>query len=315
MKNTKEITTGAMLLAIFGAILLIDRQFSFFFLEFLVFIVPVLIIVFGNMYDLKGGLIFSVCVLLITLVLSPTIPSFFYIFSGLIIGNVYNLLLKKKVDFKVLFIIVSLVFIIVIVLEMSVINPLYFNNSLMKEIEFMLETLEKIFPSINDTLATQGVSLRNIVKTVLMASLIITGIMETLIVYLLTTVLFKRLKIKDVQIFSKRIIVLNPVLAYILFAGASLSLFYNKVSENLSSVFIIISCICIFILAYYGYIYTLLYLKVKYDKRAIIFLIIGIVLFLPLSIYLLMFVGFLYGAGTLKIGSKERKLDEKDKTI
>ena len=316
MKNTKEITTGAMLLAIFGAILLIDRQFSFFFLDFIVFIVPVLIIIFGNMYDLKGGLILSVCVFLITLVLSPYILSYFYIFSGLVIGNVYNFLLKKKVDFKILFIVVSIIFTAVEVLNLFIISPLFLNQPFEQVINALQESLSKVIPQVYmDVLATQGISIFNLLKTLMIASLIIMGVMETLIVYLLTAVLFKRLKITEVQIINKGIIRLNPVLAYLLFAGSSLILFYNKVSGDASSIFIVISCVCIFILAYYGYIYLLMFLKTKYSRRAVIFLIIGIVLFFPLSAYLLMFVGFLYGAGTLKVGIKERKPDEKDKTI
>ena len=57
MNKTKKLTTGAMLLAIVGALMLINRQLSYMFEELIVMMAPVVIIIYSTMYDLKDGAI------------------------------------------------------------------------------------------------------------------------------------------------------------------------------------------------------------------------------------------------------------------
>ena len=54
-----------MLLAIIGALMLLDRQFSYFFDVYIVMIIPVVIIIYSAMHDIKDGAILSVCLLII----------------------------------------------------------------------------------------------------------------------------------------------------------------------------------------------------------------------------------------------------------
>lgn len=300
MKSTKEITTGAMLLAIFGAILLIDRQFSFAFTYILSFIVPVVIIVYGNIYSLKNGLILSISMLLISLVLSPSILSYFYIGTGLIIGNVYNLLLKKGLNSKMIFIIISILFTAIEIVDMFIMSPLFLNITFEQTVASFEEMINNFFPQ-SSVFNIPNLSLIKFIKIVSIASLVLTGIMEALIIRLFVLILFKRFHVNIDSRSSKNIFELSVPLSYILFIGTSLMLFYQKVdNETLASIFIIVSSICFFILAYYGYIFSLLFLRMRYQRRAVLLLVILIILLLPISLLVLMIIGFLYGSGPLK---------------
>ena len=55
MNKTKKLTHGAMLLAIIGAAMLIDRQLSFLFENFIFMAVPVIIIIYSTMYTVGDG--------------------------------------------------------------------------------------------------------------------------------------------------------------------------------------------------------------------------------------------------------------------
>ena len=54
------------------------------------------------------------------------------------------------------------------------------------------------------------------------------------------------------------------------------------------------------VLVYFGYIYLAVYLKLRFGKNMTLFLMLGLILFFPLSLFILMIVGFLYGSGPLK---------------
>ena len=301
MKNTKEITTGAMLLAIFGAFLLIDRQFSFMLIEIIVLAAPVLIIVFGNMYNFKDGIIFSIALLLISFILSPSIYSYFYIALGAIIGNVYNFLLHKGAKSMTLLLSTIILFIAADICYTFIVSPLLLNETFEQELVLIKDAMTSAFPpEFISSISALGLSIDDLIKSVGLASFIIVGLMEGVIVHLVAIVLLKRFKI-NTPLSVKQLLTLKPAFAYALFIGSSLLLFSSRVEDSMiASIFIAIGSICMFVLAYYGYIYFLMFFRARYNKNYSLFIILGIVFLFPFSVYILLFTGFLYGAGPLK---------------
>ena len=301
MKNTKEITTGAMLLAIYGAVLLIDRQLSFLFTGIVVLAAPVLIIVFGNMYNFKDGMIFSIALLIISMIVSPSVYSYFYLILGSIIGNIYNFLLQKGINSKIILLVVVILFIIADISYMFIVSPLLLNYTFEQELAFVKETMnEMIPPEILGSVSMLGLSFDDLLKTIGLASFVIVGLMEGLIVHLVSIVILKRFKIR-VSANVNQLLVLKPVTAYILFILSALIFAVPYIDNSLlASIFICISTISLLVLCYYGYVYCLMFLRVRYKKNYSLLVILAIFFLFPMSLYFLLFIGFLYGAGPLK---------------
>ena len=301
MKNTKEITTGAMLLAIYGAVLLIDRQFSFLLTEILVLAAPVLIIVFGNMYNFKDGIIFSIALLIISMIVSPSVYSYFYLILGSIIGNIYNFLLQKGVNSKILLLILVVLFIVADISFMFIVSPMLLNHTFEQELLLLKDTINEMFPAeIMSSFSMLGISFDDLLKTIGLASFVITGLIEGLMVHLVSIIILKRFNIK-ISANVNQLLDLKPVAAYILFISSALIFAIPYIKNTMvASVFVGISSVCFIILCYYGYVYCLLFLRVRYQKNYSIFVILGIILLFPFSLYILLIIGFLYGAGPLK---------------
>ena len=91
MNKTKKLTTGAMLLAIVGALMLLDRQFSYLFDVYIVMMIPVVIIIYAAMYELKDGGILCVCLGILTFIIgSSSLNYVFYVPLGIIVGLGYS---------------------------------------------------------------------------------------------------------------------------------------------------------------------------------------------------------------------------------
>ena len=301
MKNTKEITTGAMLLAIYGAVLLIDRQLSFLLTEILVLAAPVLIIVFGNMYNFKDGIIFSIALLIISMIVSPSVYSYFYLILGSIIGNIYNFLLQKGVNSKILLLVTIGLFIVADISYMFIVSPLLLNQTFEQELIFIKETMNEILPpEMISSVSGFGISFDDLLKTIGLASFVLMGLMEGLMVHLVSIVILKRFKIQ-ISASVNQLLLLKPVAAYILFICSALIFAVPYIKNSMAaSICIGISSVCLLILCYYGYVYCLMFLRVRYKKNYSLLLILAILFLLPFSLYILFFIGFLYGAGPLK---------------
>lgn len=298
MKNTKEITTGAMLLAIYGALLLIDRQFSFFLIEIIALAVPVLIIMFGNMYNLKDGIYFSIAILLLALIISPNPYSYFYIPVGILIGNSYNFMLNKGIKSKVILLVIIILFAIADFCYMFTISPLFIGigfDDLINETAQMFNMFLKIMP------VEFTIDMHKIVEAFTYASLLLTSVMEGFIVHILVFFLFKRFRINKMSFNAQGILMLKPVPAYLLLIGSAMTTIAFRIeNDTITSIMYVVGSICMFILMYYGYIYLLMLIRLRANRSMTFVLILGIIFLFPTSLIVLMVVGFLYGAGPLK---------------
>ena len=298
MKNTKEITTGAMLLAIYGALLLIDRQFSFFLIEIIALAVPILIIMFGNLYNLKDGIYFSFAILIIALIISPNPYSYFYIPVGIIIGNVYNFMLSKGIRSKLILISIMLLFGIFDLCYVFIISPLFIGvgfESLVTEAGELIKGMLSIFPF------ELNIDSNKFSFVIAFASLLLTSVMEGLIVHLLVAVLFKRFKINKASFNIKGALDLKPIPAYILLAGSALEFLSFRIENNIvTAIMFTIGSVCMYVLIYYGYVFLVMFLRIRFNNRSPFLAILIVFLLFPFSLILLLIIGFLYGAGPLK---------------
>lgn len=303
--QTKKITTGAMLLAIIGALLLIDRALSYAFTTIILTLIPAIIVVYGAMYDFKDSIIFSIALLILGFVINPTISFLVYTITGSIVGVGYCYGVKKNFDRKRLLLIAMLLYVISEVISIIVISPILgFGgiDELVTEMETMISEASK-YSGVSMDLETIGYTTSTL-KTIAGLGVVITGVLEGLLVHIVSIVLLKRFKIKDIMKGGAITFNLNAPAAYALMIMEMLQvMFYQRVdNEVVKNILLCLGLISGLVLMYYGYIVLLTFVRLRYpnNKRAGFYALLLVILLLPTSVYLLIVIGFLYGAGPLK---------------
>lgn len=308
MNKTKKLTQGAMLLALAGALMLIDRQLSFMLETFLLLIYPVVIIVYSSMYDLKDGAVLSFGLLVIGF-LFGSLTTHIYLPLAIILGIGYSYGVKKQFSKQQLLLVAVCLFILGEVLITFAIQPL-----LGLSIEQQLATLDEMMAAYNEAIGVQsmGINLSLVMKASFVFAIFLVGLMEGFIVHMFAIMMLRRFKIKDIGSISVAELKISPLLAYLSFV-ALFGIFFAQKFESNENLFVILT-ICYMagavILIYNGYLFMLVYGRVVMQKNISLILILGIILLFPFSLFILIFLGFFYGAGPLE-RYLERKMIQK----
>ena len=150
------------------------------------------------------------------------------------------------------------------------------------------------------------INLDAMLPVVYVFTIILTGVMEGFLTHVVTLLLLRKFKIKSVD--AAAIMPLEPGtgMTYGCIALVFLMYIYNNFLSNMVNIELvkyIVLCagmMAFMVLVYFGYIYLAVYLKLRFGKNMTLFLMLGLILFFPLSLFILMIVGFLYGSGPLK---------------
>lgn len=304
MNNTKKLTTGAMLLAIVGALMLIDRQLSFMFETIIIMFMPVIIIMYASMYELKDGVILAVCLLFLTFILGNPEYAFINVPIAVVVGLGYSYGVKKNFNKRKLMIIAMILFIIGEVIVTFIVTPLL-GISIKEQLELMNKTYADVLPKMGYSMSALdqfGVNLSNLLLVIYVLSTLLVGVMEGFIIHVISLFLLNRFKIKEVEAGSIISINLSPTTAYMCMAlFASMGLIRVIDNETVKLLIISVSMIGALILSYYGYLFCTVLIRMKFGKGIYNLLLIIVTIFLlPTSLLILIFIGFLYGVGPLK---------------
>ena len=297
-----------MLLALAGALMLIDRQLSFMLETFLLLIYPVVIIVYSSMYDLKDGAVLSFGLLVIGF-LFGSLTTHIYLPLAIILGIGYSYGVKKQFSKQQLLLVAVCLFILGEVLITFAIQPL-----LGLSIEQQLATLDEMMAAYTEAIGAQsmGINLSLVMKASFVFAIFLVGLMEGFIVHMFAIMMLRRFKIKDIGSISVAELKISPLLAYLSFV-ALFGIFFAQKFESNEILFVILT-ICYMagavILIYNGYLFMLVYGRVVMQKNISLILILGIILLFPFSLFILIFLGFFYGAGPLE-RYLERKMIQK----
>ena len=304
MNKTKKLTTGAMLLAIVGALMLLDRQFSYLFDVYIVMMIPVVIIIYAAMYELKDGGILCVCLGILTFIIgSSSLNYVFYVPLGIIVGLGYSYFLKKNANKQRLMLASVVLYTAGEVLITFVLMPI-----LGFDIVGQISSIKEAFLEIGSGTGMDFslINLDALLPAVYVFTIILTGVMEGFLTHVVTLLLLRKFKIKSVD--AAAIMPLEPGtgMTYGCIALVFLMYIYNNFLSDMVNnelVKYIVLCagmMAFMVLVYFGYIYLAVYLKLRFGKNMTLFLMLGLILFFPLSLFILMIVGFLYGSGPLK---------------
>lgn len=192
-KKVRKLTEGAMMIALIGMVLLIDRQFAGNLIPLLNFLVPLPLVYFCVKYGVQDGFWVMVSVFLLTFVLgNPTI--IFMVISGLILGFIYGSGIHKNVAPGKLFLRVVFASIIVNVID------IYFVSSLFGiDPSQSLKTLEgQILQIMNEFQMTlpPNINISDFIRQIFYFSIVFMGILQAYVLRVFSYLLLRRLSIQ-----------------------------------------------------------------------------------------------------------------------
>lgn len=305
MNKTKKLTQGAMLLAIVGALMLLDRQLSYFFSTIILLLIPVVIAVYSTMYSIKEGGMLCVGLVVLT-ILFGYLTTYIYMPISIIVGLAVSYGIKKGFDRRKLNIISMFIYIVAELLVAFVISPI-FGISVASQLESITTTFNQMMELYGATsISSMFSNMSSLILICFVASTVLMGLLEGYLTGLLTTFVLKRMKIKDIAIKSPLDIKIPVYLSYVLLVFSALSTILMKIPNfeaNYSTITYIAMCLSAvssLVLAYYGYLFIIIYTNARLGRNRIMLVFLAIILLFPLSYLILIVVGFLYGAGPLR---------------
>lgn len=304
MNKTKKLTQGAMMLAIMGALILIDRMTAYWFTEFVVLTAPIIIIMYSAMQTFKDGLLLSVGVVIISFLLGNFQMTYLiYIPVGVVTGLAYSFALKRGLDKSTLLFIACVTYVVGEVIASYVIYPLlgFPITQMIEELKVAMNQSSSLTGfDYASVFKTAGLNFDKLLVIIYLISTIIMGAMEGLLIHILTIFLLKRFKIKDLGRVNLWDLKPNKVVAYISFLSLFTFFLKDKITnETLYYVLFTIAIIGFVILLYYGYIFITLYGAIVLRKNiGAIFVVLAFII--PAILLALVIMGFLYATGPLR---------------
>ena len=325
MNKTKKLTQGAMMLAILGALIIIDRMTAYWFTTFVVLIAPIIIIMYSAMQSFKDGILLSIGVLIISFLLGNFQTTYLiYIPVGVVTGLAYSYGVIKGLDKSTLLFIACVTYAVGELLATYIIYPIlgFPVAQMIEELKIAMDQAGGLSGfNYKDIFNAAGFELDKLLVIIYLISTVLTGAMEGVLIHIIVIFLLKRFKIKDLGRINIWDIKPNKVLSYtcmltllalfIITRKVQLSETFNYVStfafffkdkinnEILSYVVLTLAILGFFILLYYGYLFITLY-GVIVMRRNIGALFVILCFLFPVLFFVLMILGFLYGAGPLR---------------
>lgn len=325
MNKTRKLTQGAMFIAIVGAMMLLDTRIGFFLSPIVVILSGVVIIMYSTMYTIKDGFILTVAlgvIMFIYGIYDPELSAVLYP-AAAITGLLYSYGLKRSWDKTKLLIVSMVVFAIGELLSMLVITPLLLNMTVAEQMAQLQASFQDAFVSAEEKITSLiGSSeanvemieqtmevykpfetlLTNNVESIFILICIFTGALEGLIIHLLSIILLKRFRIKEIPIKSFLDRKPNKIIAYACMISFLLMRYFSNYAQSNQTLFgltLFVGMLAEMYLIFYGYMYLITWGKIRFNRNIGIFVIIGIILLMPSSLIILMCVGFLYAVGIL----------------
>ena len=98
-KQIKHITDGSIIVAIYLSLVLISKLFGGLLEQYLYFVVPIPLAIYGHKYNFKKSCVVAVATTIISFILISPFTALLYVMPYLIIGLVLPLIIKKQLNY------------------------------------------------------------------------------------------------------------------------------------------------------------------------------------------------------------------------
>ena len=180
-RNIKRITEGAMMCGLIGVILVLNRQFANAFDAYMMWIVPLPLIVYTVRYGAKNGLVVTFCSTVISFMLALP-QTIFYVAASCLLGVVYGHGVRKEKSNA--WLLASSIIASTIIM---IITTIIFGYDLNTELQMIVEMLQSMDMMVLDN---------SLLRTLFYASLFLTCLLEGFLVHMLAYIVLTKLKIK-----------------------------------------------------------------------------------------------------------------------
>lgn len=189
--NVRKITEGAMMLAIIGILLLINRQFADVFAMYFYWALALPVVVYVVRFGVSNGLILCASIIFLTLMIS-TPQTYFYIFSSCACGLFYGGGVWKKWSNRILLLgSVSLAILTNVIT--SVLFAGFFGYDIVSEGVLLAQGITQVTTQLNISLA---MDMKSIILVLFLLITLLSGFLEGIIIHLFSNILLKHLKIE-----------------------------------------------------------------------------------------------------------------------
>ncbi|MBQ8053109.1 MAG: DUF2232 domain-containing protein [Lachnospiraceae bacterium] len=295
-----------MIVAIFGVLLLVNRQTGGMFEGFFMFIFPIPMVAFAAKYGWKDSLAVFVCTVLIAF-LFGSFTGLFYAISMSFIGMVYGSCIHAKRDMNrtlILVMVLSAAAELLCTIALAAVAGFDLNADIMA----MQEAMNEVFAQAGVDIAASGILTYDYLRRMYIITTGFVGALEGLIVYYLSYAILKKLRYpirKPQPITSYYPSKISGVIALILvfvYAYSVAKPFPNEIAQNVLQS----AGMCgVIYLIFFGFVALIMVCRVYLRLPGFLGMLLTLFLTMTIS-YIPMLAGYLYITGNL-----HRMLDAK----
>ena len=295
-----------MIVAIFGVLLLVNRQTGGMFEGFFMFIFPIPMVAFSAKYGWKDSLAVFVCTVLIAFFFG-SFTGLFYAISMSFIGMVYGSCIHAKRDMNrtlILVMVLSAAAELLCTIALATVAGFDLNADIMA----MQEGMNQVFAQAGVDIASSGILTYDYLRRMYIITTGFVGALEGLVVYYLSYAILKKLRYpirKPQPITSYYPSKISGVIALILvfvYAYSVAKPFPNEIAQNVLQS----AGMCgVIYLIFFGFIALIMVCRVYLRLPGFIGMLLTLFLTMTIS-YIPMLAGYLYISGNL-----HRMLDAK----
>ena len=295
-----------MIVAIFGVLLLVNRQTGGMFEGFFMFIFPIPMVAFSAKYGWKDSLAVFVCTVLIAF-LFGSFTGLFYAISMSFIGMVYGSCIHAKRDMNrtlILVMVLSAAAELLCTIALAAVAGFDLNADIMA----MQESMNEVFAQAGVDIAASGILTYDYLRRMYIITTGFVGALEGLIVYYLSYAILKKLRYpirKPQPITSYYPSKISGVIALILvfvYAYSVAKPFPNEIAQNVLQS----AGMCgVIYLIFFGFVALIMVCRVYLRLPGFLGMLLTLFLTMTIS-YIPMLAGYLYITGNL-----HRMLDAK----
>lgn len=294
MKNTKDLTIGAMFGAIYGIILILIRYLFTSSDSLIYYFLPLPLAIFTYWRGYKNGLILTIVLTILSFLICDPIRVLMLIIPNLLIGFIFGLLNKKgKGLLLIITFIVSLLANFLSVYAFEIITGISYLTSTVEEMKFLLD----VFPNIDVNL------IHNLIMIILPIVLILDAILKTILLYLVFMIICKRLKL-DFEKMGLKITFSWLVIILYLISLIGVIIYFNVDSLRNNSIFGICILTIFFIINMYLMFLNAIGVKINLgskNKKTFLIVLLSTIIF-PIGVIFGIMYSIKYNNISISIG-------------
>lgn len=291
--DVRKLTEGAMIAAVMGVLLLIDRQMAGLLLGYFLFVLPLPMVLYSARYGMKDSLVVFAAVMVLSLMFG-SLQTIFYMFAEGLIGLCYGTGIYRKRSRSVILVMTLVISAVVEVLAMIVLASV-FGFDIAQEIDTYSNLLIEM-DSMMGLGVTSMVNLEQFVIDCIVVAAVMTGILEGAVTHMLSQMMLKRLHFAIEPPKALKDMYMPKWVGYAALAGV-IVYFYTTMNpleeEMLQIVLQAVGMACYFFLIVMGVIAGFVYLQVCHSTLSrwiyVLVVIMGVLLGVLMSV-----AGFLY---------------------